>query len=258
MAENEKQTVQAEQTASAENKQKTEEEKKEETERLNRQINFFVMRTMWQIAHGRGGSSIYSKLTMSRERFTRVIEYGTVKYRKGEVEKLASTLSVSPDILLGRSRFKFTTKGKGSKEEDIDPEDWTRLFQFRKDRRVHREEMDRINPKSEQWENEKKLLEGARKAYAKQRDDIQEKLRQYEHKGYTDRNLNRLYTSMKKNWTKKDVYLREFEAVMSSLDINTLEECEVNELQNLKRTIKQKDELITALIVYKKAKKVKK
>ena len=57
MAENEKQVAQTEQTEPTEKKQETEEEKrereKEEAECLNRQINYFIMRHMWQVVRGR-------------------------------------------------------------------------------------------------------------------------------------------------------------------------------------------------------------
>ena len=256
MAENEKQAAQAEQSVSTDKKQETEKKiyKTKDPERVNRQINYFVMRTMWQIAHGRGGNTIYSLLTMSRERFTRVIELGTVKYRKGEAEKLASILNVSTSILEGKVRFGFFTKNRTDKEE-ITEKDWARLFALRRVRAVLREEMHILTKGSDTWKRKKEHLEKIQELYAKQRDDICKRLKEFENNGYTDKNLNQLYQLMKRGWTNKDACLCQFDAAMNSLDINILEACKVSELQKLKHVIAKKNQLITALIIYKQAKK---
>lgn len=245
MAENDKQETQ------------TEEEKQKDSERLNRKINYFVIRSMWQIAHGRGGNSVYSVLGMSRERFTRVLELGNIKYRKGEVEKLATTLNVSPGILEGKSRFQFFTKADRN-NEDISRVSWKTLFNLRESRVTYREKMKLAVRGSDEWEQARKQLEEKQKEYSELRDVILAKLKEYEDKGYTDRDLNQLYQFMKRGWTNKDMCLRNFETVMSSLDIHVLEQCNINELRNLKRCVAIKNELITALIVYKKHKSVKK
>ena len=75
MAEQEKQTGQAKEVI--------------DDQKLNRQVNYFIMRRMWQVIRGRSADdTIYKAFETSRERFTRVINTGVIRYGKGELAGL--------------------------------------------------------------------------------------------------------------------------------------------------------------------------
>ena len=95
--------------------------------RLNRQINFLIMRKMWQTIRGRAkkGSedqTIYVAFHMSRERYTRIIRGEAVRFSKGELERLMRESGVLSDILEGITAFEF---------EAISLKDWQKLFELR-------------------------------------------------------------------------------------------------------------------------------
>lgn len=94
---------------------------------LNRQINFFVMRKMWQELRGRArkGSSdrtIYETFHMSRERYTRVIRGEPVRFSKEELKQLMLETGLRSEIFEGKDVFQF---------ERISQSDWEKLFQLR-------------------------------------------------------------------------------------------------------------------------------
>lgn len=95
--------------------------------RLNRQINFLIMRKMWQTIRGRAkkGSedqTIYAAFHMSRERYTRIIRGEAVRFSKGELERLMRETGVRSDIFEGITAFEF---------EAISLKDWQKLFELR-------------------------------------------------------------------------------------------------------------------------------
>lgn len=95
--------------------------------RLNRQINFLIMRKMWQTIRGRAkkGSedqTIYAAFHMSRERYTRIIRGEAVRFSKGELERLMRETGVRSDIFEGITAFEF---------EAISLKDWKKLFELR-------------------------------------------------------------------------------------------------------------------------------
>ena len=95
--------------------------------RLNRQINFLIMRKMWQTIRGRAkkGSedqTIYVAFHMSRARYTRIIRGEAVRFSKGELERLMRETGVRSDIFEGITAFEF---------EAISLKDWQKLFELR-------------------------------------------------------------------------------------------------------------------------------
>ena len=99
----------------------------QERQRLNRQINFLVMRKMWQRLRGRAkkgseGQTIYAAFHMSRERYTRVIRGEPVRFSKEELKRLVVETGVRSEIFEGKDCFHF---------EAISRRDWQRLFELR-------------------------------------------------------------------------------------------------------------------------------
>ena len=57
----------------------------EEENKFNRQVNYLIMRYMWQQYHRKGTNNtetIYDVFNTSRERYTRIINTGVVRYKK--------------------------------------------------------------------------------------------------------------------------------------------------------------------------------
>lgn len=95
---------------------------------LNRQINFLVMRKMWQIIRGRaqkgsmGEQTIYKAFGMSRERYTRVLNGENVRFSKKELKLLMQKTGLRSEIFEGKDCFQF---------EGISRKSWTTLFLLR-------------------------------------------------------------------------------------------------------------------------------
>lgn len=120
MAEQEKQTGQAKEVIAE--------------QKLNRQVNYFIMRRMWQVIRGRSADdTIYKAFETSRERFTRVINTGVIRYGKGELAGLCQLTGLSEYIFTGKKRFECSYKD-GDKEQSITREEWVDLFKWRETR----------------------------------------------------------------------------------------------------------------------------
>ncbi len=103
-------------------------------QKLNRQVNYFIMRRMWQVIRGRSADdTIYKAFETSRERFTRVINTGVIRYGKGELAGLRQLTGLSEDIFTGETRFECSYKD-GDKEQSITREEWVDLFKWRETR----------------------------------------------------------------------------------------------------------------------------
>lgn len=103
-------------------------------QKLNRQVNYFIMRRMWQVIRGRSADdTIYKAFKTSRERFTRVINTGIIRYGKGELAGLCQLTGLSEDIFTGKTRFVCPYKD-GDQEQCITEEEWVHLFKWRKAR----------------------------------------------------------------------------------------------------------------------------
>lgn len=100
-----------------------------ERQRLNRQINFLIMRKMWQNIRGRAkkgseGQTIYAAFHMSRERYTRIIRGEAVRFSRKELERLLRETGVRSEIFEGKTAFEF---------EAISRKEWQRLFDLREE-----------------------------------------------------------------------------------------------------------------------------
>lgn len=102
--------------------------------KFNRQINFFIMRYMWQVICGRNGEdTIYKTFKTSRERYTRIINTGAVRYAIGELDFLTEVTGLKRGIFTGEVRFKCPYKD-GKTPKEITQEEWDTMFQWREER----------------------------------------------------------------------------------------------------------------------------
>lgn len=83
----------------------------DDEKKFNRQINFFIMRYMWQVICERNpDDTIYKAFQTSRERYTRIINTGVVRYGKGELDSLSQITGLRKEIFLGEVRFNVLMK----------------------------------------------------------------------------------------------------------------------------------------------------
>ena len=72
----------------------------ESEQQLNCQINFFIMREVWNITRGRAtkdkeiNRTIYEALGIRRERYSRAIDIGVIRLTKDEVKRLVEQTGV--------------------------------------------------------------------------------------------------------------------------------------------------------------------
>ncbi len=121
-------------------KQREQPEEVIDEQKLNRQVNYFIMRRMWQVIRGRSAEdTIYKAFETSRERFTRVINTGVIRYGKGELAGLCQLTGLSEDIFTGKTRFVCTYRN-GDGEKRISREEWVDLFKWRETRNCDEED----------------------------------------------------------------------------------------------------------------------
>ena len=216
-------------------KQKQENEQKErERKQFNRRVNYFIMRYMWQVIHGRKRSdedTIYHAFDTSRERYTRIIDTGNVRFGKTELEDLQQITGLSKDIFTGETRFVCPYVQKRGNEQirvEITEEDWRA------------------------WAAER---ESGRER--KQQKEICKALQRVSTTNMENRDFYRLCFYLKNmepapSRTSPDT-LRDIVTVINRLSFPLLDGCQVAQLQGLQKLLKEKNVLISSMIVYKNA-----
>lgn len=104
----------------------------DEEKKFNRQINYFIMRHMWQVICGRSSTdTIYNSFQTSRVRYTRVIDTGVIRYGKGELDGLQQLTGLRKEIFTGEARFQCPYQ-RGKDMAEITEADWKKMFDWRK------------------------------------------------------------------------------------------------------------------------------
>ncbi len=217
----------------------------EEEKRLNRQINYFIMRYMWQVVRGRkreDGDTIYAAFDTSRERYTRIINTGNVRYGRGELSGLEQRTGIRKEIFSGDTRFEcpYVVKTKdGVVKKAITTQEWEELFSWRKHRG---------NENGDEQEKKQKTCQ----------DKICDRLKAVPRDDMDNWNFYRLCYYLK-NMKAAPLgvstgKLREIEMAIKELSFALLDGCEVAQLQRFQKLLKDKQTLISAMVVYKNAK----
>jgi len=214
----------------------------DEEKKFNRQVNFFIMRYMWQVICGRNpNDTIYMAFNTSRERYTRIINTGVVRYAKGELDSLSQITGLKKEIFSGEVRFKCpygvkksnTGKKQVIEEIEITDEDWKALFQWRK------------------------VRSGA-KGQVSPQDRIYECLRKVKQSDVENWDFYRLCYFLKERVPAPSKVTKEqFRDMVQSvrnLSFSILDNCEVAQLQSLQKLLQDKNKLVTGIITYKNAK----
>lgn len=228
----------AKQTAQEKGQAKKQED---QGQRLNRQINFFVMRYMWQVICKRGTGRIYEAFGMSRERYTRIINTGNVRFSKAELGSLQQRTGLREEVFTGETRFDcsyIVEKDSKKEQHSISEDQWKELFQWRGQRTV------------------KPTGDGKREKTIQ--DSVCSDLRKVERKDKENWDFYRLcyYLREKKPAPLKaaDVTVRDIETQIRGLTFELLDRCDIGHLQSIQKLLKEKSGLVNGIIVYKDAK----
>lgn len=224
----------------------------DEEKRFNRQINYFVMRYMWRVLYERNRKpepedtvdtidTIYEAFHTSRERYTRIINTGVVRYAKGELDSLSQITGLRKEIFLGEVRFncpyEVTVKDKAGKQSiekrEITEDDWKELFQWRK-------------------------VRSGSKGTASPQDKICGLLRSVKRSDVENWDFYRLCYFLKEHRPAPlKVTAEQFRDIIKAiqrLSFSTLDKCEVAQLRGLQKLLQEKNRLVAGIITYKEAK----
>lgn len=232
-------------------KEQKEQEQKQAQERkkkmaFNRQINYFIMRYMWQVIRGRSAEeSIYLAFNMSRERYTRILETGKVGYGKNEVTFLWEKTGIPQEIFTGETRFTFPDK-QGN--DMITEQEWERLFEFREMRRIKRADMNAKDTRGALKDADRADYNQSQSDYKKAERAIEEKLQKAPRKG--DSPFQRLCSFLKNGYGSRLEVLQEVKQALARIKVTLLDECSKSELQELYQALEQKKKMVNAVFVY--------
>lgn len=268
--------------------QNTEEKQKEQEERRNRQINYFVMRYMWQKIRGRSRKAregkpikydIYDTFGMSRERYTRVIDAGTIRYKSGELDSLSKRTGIRAEIFKGEARFECPILNKDAEKtviETIPIEIWNTYFELRGEKKKsHAIDMEGETAVKEQ---EQYPGEHYKRAMA-DNTERDKRLNAYREKWKKYYDTEQAITGMLNVAIQTDIEYRDFYVLchylknrraaparleqegfrvivrtLESISFSLLDECTVQELAALLKRLKEKYQLVQTVHGYKKYK----
>ena len=240
---------------------------KEPSKEFNRQVNYFIMRYMWQVICGRTSKgvddTIYNAFQTSRERYTRVINTGKIRYGKGELEALSQLTGIDKAIFTGERMFKcsYTVQKEIVDSQTKQPKavtneryiplgDWKAMFQWRN---------------SKTGEADKETLPTEPKGQAKQgkartetpQDKICAQLKRADRTNVQNWDFYQLcyYLTNRRAAPirQEDETLRSIEMSIKALTFTLLDRCQVSQLQNLQKLMKDKQQIISNMIGYKSA-----
>lgn len=102
----------------------------EQEYRFNRQINYYIMRHMWQVVCGRDASDrIYECFGMSRQRYTNAIKTGKIRCSDEEAKRLEQLTGVSMKVFKGEEKIELYFSDGTTPA--ISQEEWEKLFAWR-------------------------------------------------------------------------------------------------------------------------------
>jgi len=224
-----------------------------EKQQFNRQINFFIMRKMWQHIRGKGkdkDDTIYVNFNMSRERYTRGINTGIISISKAEQKLLEKNTGIAPRIFTGETRFRCLPVNAKEEDPDLISEDeWKKLFKLRSKRKkpddkdITSAEYKRRNTAYKVME--KKIID---KLYEADPIDINNE---------NFYNLCFYLINLRSRFLAQefDNAVEEITTSLDKLSFDTLDGCNTMVLDKFQQEIKQKSSLVNSILQYKKASK---
>jgi hypothetical protein len=224
---------------------------------LTRQINFFVMRYMWQLIRKRGSTTIYDALKISRTTYTRIIDTGQIKFTKAKLGSLNQTTGLREEIFTGALRFECSyvkIENGEEKKYSIQEKEWENLFKWRLDRKKTKD------PKNQIAETELDEIKNN-----SIQNSIYGKLKSvYEYNKGNKENwdLYRLCYYLKESepapLKPADVTARDILGDLDELTFDVLSRCDIGMLKKLEISLKKKYEVVKSIRIYKDLQKTSK
>lgn len=223
-------------------KQEQEEKKKEEQRkrecRLNKKINFYVMRHMWQVIRGRNAANrIYECFGISRQRYSRAIETGHIRCSASELDKWEQLTGISKKIFQGEDIFTWHTQD--SMEEAVSAIEWKKLFAWRGYEKIEGKEVDDKEGRALQEKIHKDMKKAAR----------------------YDRNTHhffRLCYFLEKDkpapLQESDLRLKGVQQALRTLTFSLADDCSIELLEDTLKLLNNKRTMVNGIIVYRKEK----
>lgn len=228
-----------------------------EKQSRNRQINYFIMRYMWQVIRGRGSNTIYEEFQTSRERFTRVIDTGKIRYGKGELERLNQLTGLQKELFTGELRFECpyqTKQDRKTVEEEITLEEWENLFAWRDAEKLRRKNS---SPPEDRGA-------ATRKEQAKvptEQDKICKKLKTVNRRSSNWHFYRLCYFIQERKAAplrQDDDTLMRIKTALNKLTLELLVRSQIGSLKGMRDLLKNKRELVSAMVVIKEAESLEK
>lgn len=225
-------------------------EPKIELNKPNMQINYFVMRYMWQLIRGRSKTeTIYNEFDMSRVRYTRILNAENVRYAQKELNRLVYITGLPESIFTGKSRFTFVNS-KG--EEIIAENTWKQWCEWREKKGKNRKQEaldEKLNEEPSNGKSTQDTICACLNEAAKQVE---------ENAGSQNWEFYQLcyYLSEQKPAPKNDpeLQIKRAKIAIQELSFETLDSCNVARLKELSNEMRKKYDLIKAIMTYKSAK----
>lgn len=221
----------------------------EENKRHNRQINYFIMRYMWQVVCKRGTGRIYEAFGMSRERYTRIINTGKVRLGKAELSSLQQRTGLREEVFTGAIRFdcSYMVEKDGKKvEHSISDEQWNDLFKWKEEPAQREDDCQTENSRRD------KAIQNS----------ICKELRKVERNNKENWDFYRLCYFLRERkpapLKAADVTVRDIENQIRGLTFELLDRCDIGHLQGLQKLLKEKSGLVNGIATYKRAKEASK
>lgn len=206
--------------------------------RINRQINFFIMRHMWQVICKKSAKdqydTIYDNFDMSRVRYEKFINGEDIRWKvietqtKGkfyELDWLAHITGISKDIFNGDSRFSI----KGISDEQWDN---LALALVKVDAKKKKE----VSPKEREAELQKKKDNDKLKRWIK---SAMEKGDRQDSNNYHFYNLCYYLKERRPNLApKENITLKTVSSVLKSVTLETLENADIQALKEFIQLLK--------------------
>ena len=206
--------------------QKSRAQIQKEAVRLNQQINFLVMRYMWQRYKGRAkkntkyNRTIYDVLGISRERYTRVLDGQVASFGVNKLTRINQITNVSMEIFNGSKAFQF---------KKIGLHQWKDLFDCR---------VDNIAEFREKAKELFNLIEEG---------DFTKKSDLYKFRLFCEK-------LAKYDGVSHEVAVREITRVLEARLFSDLEECSLETLESYQKVLAEQSAMVNTLLSYRKYK----
>lgn len=229
----------------------------EDGKRFNQQINFYIMRYMWQVIRKRSsGGTIYLELETSRGRYTRIVDGENVHINKEELERWPRMTGLPKEVFTGDIRIECAQYERPGGPKTVTTEEWKELFDLRKKRyKAHINEAETSKTEVEEFEASKEAHSKAKNAYADKEKRIQQILRSAKRPDDNYKEFSKLHywLDQRKPAPAKlpSDSVKTATKALNALTFRRLNDCELGQLQRLARVLSEKAKLAKTIWDYK-------